>query len=501
MSTSASDTVIFWFRNDLRLDDNPGLTAAIAGARRTPSPGDSDRARGGGSALLPVYIFPPRLFGTTRFGFPKVGPQRARFLTESLEDLRRSLRARGSELLIVQGEPGAVLAELARRHRAREIWYQDEPGTEEAAEVSHVAAAVGVSTDEGAPLLRPYQGQSLYHVEDLPFAPADMPNVYTEFRKAVEKRSRVRDPLPPPEELPPLPSTPADGGHNSLGTSVGMPAVADIAGAPAPAPDPRAAIHFTGGESAGTARLAYYLWESDALRRYRYTRNGLLGSDYSSKLSPWLADGSLSARRIYAEVKRYERERVKNDSTYWLGFELIWRDYFAFLARKYPSAIFRFEGPMQRRYPWTNDWDTFERWRQGTTGQDFIDANMREIAATGYMSNRGRQNVASYLARDLGVNWIMGAEWFESQLIDYDPASNYGNWTYNVGVGTDPRQDRYFNPDRQAEKYDPKGRYRRHWLEPSLFDSGAGDPGASDRGTADDGAADGPGEYPPEDRR
>jgi deoxyribodipyrimidine photo-lyase len=465
MSSSPKETIIYWFRNDLRLDDNPGLPAP-ADTRDRPDGGAAEPS--GRLGFLPVYIFPPRLFGRTRFGFPKVGPHRARFLRETLEALCRSLRERGSDLLVLQGEPGSVLSTLARRYRAREIRYQDEPGTEEAEELRAVAEQV----DPGV-RLRPHWGQTLYHIEDLPFTPEEMPNVYTEFRKAVEKGAQVREPLPTPDSLPPLPPLPASAAEVG-GTALGMPEVVDIAGAEAPAPDPRAAIHFTGGERPGAERLAYYLWDSDALRRYRYTRNGLLGADYSSKFSPWLANGSLSPRRIYAEVKRYERERVKNDSTYWLGFELIWRDYFAFLARKYPSSIFRFEGPMQRRYPWTNDHETFELWRQGRTGQDFIDANMTEIAATGYMSNRGRQNVASYLARDLKVNWLMGAEWFESRLIDYDPASNYGNWSYNVGVGTDPRRDRYFNPERQAEKYDPKGRYRRHWLEPDLFGAAGG---------------------------
>jgi deoxyribodipyrimidine photo-lyase len=167
---------------------------------------------------------------------------------------------------------------------------------------------------------------------------------------------------------------------------------------------------------------------------------------------------------VYREVRRYERERVKNDSTYWFIFELTWRDYFLFLARKFPRSIFSVLGPMHRRFPWTDDRGKFERWQRGETGQGFIDANMREIAATGFMSNRGRQNVASFLARDLQVNWVMGAEYFESMLIDYDPASNYGNWTYTVGVGTDPREHRYFNPDRQAERYDPDGRFQRHWL-------------------------------------
>jgi deoxyribodipyrimidine photo-lyase len=140
------------------------------------------------------------------------------------------------------------------------------------------------------------------------------------------------------------------------------------------------------------------------LKRYKHTRNGLLGADYSSKLSPWLANGSLSPRTVYREIRRYERERVKNNSTYWLVFELIWRDYFSFLARKYPRRIFSRSGPRRRRIRWSDDREAFRSWRNGETGQHFIDANMREIAATGFMSNRGRQNVASFLARNLEVN-------------------------------------------------------------------------------------------------
>jgi deoxyribodipyrimidine photo-lyase len=232
-------------------------------------------------------------------------------------------------------------------------------------------------------------------------------------------------------------------------------------------------LAFAGGERSGQARLRHYFWDSDGLSRYKHTRNGLLGADYSSKFSPWLANGSLSPRTVYREVRRYERERVKNDSTYWLIFELIWRDYFAFLARKYPRRIFSLRGPMRRERPWSEDPAVFERWQRGLTGQQFIDANMREIAATGFMSNRGRQNTASFLARNLKVSWLMGAEYFESLLIDYDPASNYGNWTYTVGVGTDPRRDRVFNPERQAQTYDPKGEYRRRWLGAELREGSA----------------------------
>jgi len=425
---------------------------------------------------------------------------------ETVEDLQRALQRRGSDLIIAQGPPAQILIALVWRFGVDEIWYQDEAGTEEAADVAELTAALAASgassklhsrssptptptptpnsTDHGGASsvqLCPYHGQTLYHLEDLPFTIEEMPLIYTDFRKAVEKGAFVR-PLTTtanPAQLPPLPASAAEirtalqeraAAHSASpapGAQVGPPTVEALSGSPSPPTDSRAAIQFTGGEAAAWQRLNAYFWERDQLRRYKHTRNGLLGSDYSSKFSPWLANGSLSPRSIVAEVRRYEAERVKNSSTYWLVFELIWRDYFAFLLRKFGSAMFRFEGPMNRYPRWSNDWTRFAAWREGTTGQDFIDANMREIAATGYMSNRGRQNVASFLARDLKVNWLMGAEYFESQLIDYDPASNYGNWTYTVGVGTDPRQDRYFNPEVQSAKYDADARYRLHWLRGS----------------------------------
>jgi deoxyribodipyrimidine photo-lyase len=445
-------TRILWFRNDLRIDDHSGLAE--------PGLAAAGLGRPGIAALLPVFIFPPRLFSTTSFGFPKVGPRRAQFLLETLEDLREELRRIGSDLIICRGRPADVLPSLAHRYAVEEIWYQEEAGTEEATEVAELETA-------SSSRLRPYHGQTLYHPEDLPFSTEEMPLIYTDFRKAVEKNAPIRGSIPRPAALPPLPAPRAElieVLEKLPGVSTKPPDVEQLSGSPAPQPDPRAAIHFTGGETAGRDRVNAYFWERDELRRYKYTRNGLLGADYSSKFSPWLANGALSPRSVVEEVRRYEAERVKNSSTYWLVFELIWRDYFAFLLRRFAGAMFRFEGPMKRHFPWTNDREAFSAWKEGRTGQDFIDANMQEIATTGYMSNRGRQNVASYLARNMKVNWLMGAEYFESQLIDYDPGSNYGNWTYNVGVGTDPRLDRYFNPQKQAEKYDGDARYRRHWL-------------------------------------
>jgi deoxyribodipyrimidine photo-lyase len=113
---------------------------------------------------------------------------------------------------------------------------------------------------------------------------------------------------------------------------------------------------------------------------------------------------------------------------------------------------------------WKEDWEQFQKWQEGKTGFPLVDANMRELAKTGFMSNRGRQNVASFLTKNLGINWQIGAEWFESLLIDYDVCSNWGNWNYTAGVGNDARGFRYFNIPKQSQDYDPQGKYVKHWL-------------------------------------
>jgi deoxyribodipyrimidine photo-lyase len=174
--------------------------------------------------------------------------------------------------------------------------------------------------------------------------------------------------------------------------------------------------------------------------------------------------GCLSPRYIYWQVQEYEATRLKNDSTYWLIFELLWRDYFRFICAKHGTRIFRPSGLRGVTIDWKHDRDRFELWCEGKTGFPLVDANMREIAATGFMSNRGRQNVASFLTKNLGIDWRWGAEWFESLLIDYDVCSNWGNWNYTAGVGNDARGFRFFNITKQAKDYDPQGEYVKHWL-------------------------------------
>ncbi|MDP5061874.1 MAG: DASH family cryptochrome, partial [Maribacter sp.] len=173
-------------------------------------------------------------------------------------------------------------------------------------------------------------------------------------------------------------------------------------------------------------------------------------------------------RTIYWEVKKFEREIIKNQDTYWLIFELIWRDYFKYVSLKHQSKIFKIGGILEKDYHWNTNKIAKKEWINGTTKEPFVNANMKELLVTGWMSNRGRQNVASFWSKELEQDWRIGAAYFESMLIDYDVHSNWGNWMYASGVGNDPR-DRKFNIKRQAEMYDANGKFQRLWLQETLF--------------------------------
>ena len=229
--------------------------------------------------------------------------------------------------------------------------------------------------------------------------------------------------------------------------------------------DSRAAIQFKGGETEAINRLNHYFHESQCLSSYKETRNGMIGADYSSKFSAWLANGCISPRFIYSEIKNYESQFGANDSTYWLIFELLWRDFFRFMFKKHQTKFFLFEGiKSEKQNSKSLNEKLLSQWINGSTNSDFINANMLELKLTGFMSNRGRQNVASYFCNELNIDWRFGAAYFEQQLIDYDVCSNWGNWAYLAGVGNDPRQNRVFNIEKQAADYDKKKVFRNLWL-------------------------------------
>ena len=223
------------------------------------------------------------------------------------------------------------------------------------------------------------------------------------------------------------------------------------------------AFPFKGGENQALKRIDNYFFETQNLSQYKQTRNGLIGANYSSKLSAWLANGCVSAKSIYWKVKEYEAEFGSNEDTYWLIFELIWRDYFKYISMKFGNRIFKLDGILNKNYEWKFNQKAFNNWTSGNTNEPFVNANMIELAKTGFMSNRGRQNVASFWAKEWQQDWRIAAAYFESLLIDYDVHSNYGNWIYNAGVGNDPR-DRKFNIKRQAEMYDGNQAFQKLWF-------------------------------------
>ena len=224
-------------------------------------------------------------------------------------------------------------------------------------------------------------------------------------------------------------------------------------------------INLTTQTAPGLKRLDYYLFRSQRIQSYKITRNGLLDPDDSSHFSPYLSIGAISVKRIWKEVERYEREFSANESTYWMKFELLWREFFIWNALKYQNKIFLAGGLKGIAREVIDSESLFFDWIYGRTSDDFVNANMNELRLTGWMSNRGRQIVASYLIHDLNLDWRLGAKWFEQQLIDEEPCANWGNWSYIAGVGNDPRPYRKFNLGKQRAEYDPQGEYVKKWLK------------------------------------
>ena len=431
---------LHWFRNDLRLDDNPALADALR----------SDET-------VPVVVLDDRFWSEDRWGHVKTGPFRTRFLLESIADLKSAIEERGGALLIRRGQPEDILPALMKEHGCTRLTAQAEHTPEELEMEAAVERAVRAEGGQCAWI----EGHTLFHPDDLPMDLEALPDIFTQFRKKVEKLSEVRECISAPSHI----STP-----EKL-TSDPVPDLAEFlasTGQTMPPADSRSVLPFKGGANEARARLKHYFWDTKRLAVYKKTRNGLVGADYSSKFSPWLAHGCLSPRRIASEVYRFEDTVEANDSTYWLVFELIWRDYFRFVAMKYGSRIFHRKALKPNSANRGTQRPAFEAWKEGRTKDAFVNANMKELARTGFMSNRGRQNVASYLVHDLGIDWRLGASWFEHMLLDYDPASNAGNWIYVAGVGNDPRPNRKFNTQRQAEMYDGDGKYQTLWSTDAL---------------------------------
>jgi deoxyribodipyrimidine photo-lyase len=228
--------------------------------------------------------------------------------------------------------------------------------------------------------------------------------------------------------------------------------------------DERCALPELGGEIAALKHLNSYVFEKQNILHYKETRNELIGCDFSSKISQWLSMGCISPKYIYHEIKRFEQNVQANESTYWLIFELLWRDFFRFSFKKHPLEYYQLHGILGTSDRKSNrNQKLIDSWVNGRTTNSFVNAAMIELKTTGWISNRMRQIVASYFIYDLELDWRIGAAYFESQLIDYDVASNWGNWSYIAGVGNDPREGRRFNTAKQEQQYDKDGKYQQLW--------------------------------------
>lgn len=436
MQKTKENNHLVWFRNDLRTTDNEVLFEATKQADK----------------IIGIYCIDPKHFETTVYGFKKTDKFRARFLLETLAVLKSELEQLNIDLLIYHSQPETIIPKVCKTYNITDIFIQKEWTQEESDTEASLKNTVSSNIKWHS-----YYNQFLFHPEDINFEISKTPQVFTVFRKKLEKYVDIRDEVFVNQQPP----------ENRTTNNTEIPSLEDLGFQPFKN-HPKTAFPFKGGENEAISRLNDYFFNTKKLGFYKKTRNGLVGVDYSSKFSPWLANGSISARTIYWKVKEFEKEHFKNQSTYWLVFELIWRDYFKYVSMKHGNQIFKLEGILKKDYDWSKNQGVINKWINGETHSDFVNANMIELKQTGWMSNRGRQNVASYFAKELELDWRIGAAYFESQLLDYDVHSNYGNWMYVAGVGNDPR-DRKFNVAMQAERYDSNGQFRKLWLQPSLF--------------------------------
>lgn len=445
-SHHAAQTIVYWFRNDLRLNDNPALRLACQQATQQQAP------------LALVLCLPTAR--NTRFGFARLSGHRRAYLAQTVLPLAAECARMGQRLLIVEGDAASVLPTLLRKLGATHLYCEDIAAPQEQAEIAALQQHMLLS---GCQLHTLWQS-SLLEPSELPFQINDLPLVFTTFRNQVEKAKCI--PAAPVAKISAFPAMPA---------SAAAVAEFDVqAWSGEVAAEYRSAFCYQqmparAGEEAALQHLQHY-FQSARARTYKDTRNGLIGFDYSTKFSPWLATGALSARQIYQQLVAHEAQYGQNDSTYWIWFELLWRDYFRFLHLKFGNKLYhrhglKSTGHSQHRDSIAHDPQQFALWCQGNTGQPLIDAGMRELHASGYLSNRMRQIVASFLVNDLQCDWRAGAAWFEAQLIDYDVYSNQGNWLYLAGYGTDPRSNRRFNLQKQQQAYDPEQAYLKLWLE------------------------------------
>lgn len=414
-------TNLWWIRRDLRLMDNPALAAATAN----------------GATVIPVFVLDPFFEHS-----PYVGEKRTAFMLAGLRALDADLQSRGSRLIVRQGWPEEALATLAEEVDAAGIYAQED--------ISHVARARDQRVAERLPLTLT-EGLTIRPPGAVRKSDGDPYIVFTPYSrawKALPSPPGRADLLPIPEVLP----TP--------------PAVESVALPSQPALSESAPL--VPGEAAARLRLAAFTAGDNAPIFDYAEQRDLLARDGTSRLSPYLRWGMLSPQEAaitaYEAIERGLDDARREGPEKWLD-ELLWREFFTAILYHFPRVL---DGNFDRQYDairWRDDEAGFAAWCEGRTGYPVVDAAMRQLAATGWMHNRGRMLVASFLVKDLLIDWRRGERFFMQHLIDGDPASNNGGWQWSAGTGTDAAPYfRIFNPTTQAKRYDPDGAYIRRWL-------------------------------------
>ncbi len=379
---------LYWFRNDLRLHDNEALTWLCQNAQQA----------------LFVYSYP--------LNFSRAGKFRRKFLLETLAHLQKELEDRGHNLVITYAHPEEVLPHLIHKYKIDTLVYTEEYTPEEMREEKLVVSRTVLDR------IMPFDQRTLLKKSVLPFPLLDLPQNLAEFQVLLSNKV--------PEKILPIPlvwpdAIQADEFELDLHRELRMFITPS---------------RFTGGELQALTRLKEFIWDKDLLRSFKDPHSDLMHFDDSSKFSPWLSNGSLSPRVIYWEVKSYERDRTANGSTNWMMMDLLRRDYFKYYALKLGPFLFQADTNPTHQ-PLADDrlqQELFKSWKAGSTGKENIDGSMKELNETGFISYRGRQDVANFLTDTLSLDWRWGARYFEEMLIDYDAASNWGNWNYVVGV-------------------------------------------------------------------
>jgi deoxyribodipyrimidine photo-lyase len=381
-------TVLIWFRNDLRIQDNEMLS----------------RANERGEALVPVYCFDPRYYKKTKFGIRKTGINRARFINESVQKLQDYFKSKKGNLIIKYGHPEDIIPNLVGQYQINEVYHHREVAQEE----TDISSSVEDALWRMKINLRHFIGHTLHHKEDFPFPVKDIPDSFSIFRKQAERESFIRECFPNVESF----------SFPELEESV-LPTMEELGFDPEEIEQPKSSL-FNGGEEEGQKQLALYI------------KKGL--TDASVILSPWLSLGCLSMHSVYFSLVESSLPKRMKES---ILQGLLWKDYYRFMFKKYGNLFFQEKGYTGNDPIVGKDHHTsFEIWKNAGTPNAKINTIMTQLNKTGYIDFDSREEAASYLVHHLQVNWLLGAAYFEEKLIDYNPSSNYGNWAHIAGVGS-----------------------------------------------------------------